>query len=246
MTDLPRPSELRPRRLVLHALRPVFRLLVGRLWDVHVHGREHVPARGPVVFASNHVGWLDGPLLAIVAPRPVHAWTKLEMFRGPLGLFLSSAGQIPLDRFHADPGAVKSALRVLSDDGAVGVFPEGERGDGELHRFHGGAAYLAMARGAPVVPVTMVGTREPGAGRSSLPRRGSRIDVAFGAPLEVTRVAWPRTREQVTASSMLLWEHLREHQQQSLARLGRTLPGPLPAGDIPDDPDTGYVEQGAS
>ena len=67
MTDLPRPSELRPRRLVLHALRPVFRLLVGRLWDVHVHGREHVPARGPVVFASNHVGWLDGPLLAIVS-----------------------------------------------------------------------------------------------------------------------------------------------------------------------------------
>lgn len=245
MKDLPVPSPVHPRRVALRVLRPVFRLLVRLLWDVHVHGAERVPRRGPVVLACNHVGWLDGPLLAIVTPRPVHAWTKLEMFRGPLGLFLSASGQIPLDRYHADPGAVKSALRVLADDGAVGLFPEGERGDGELRRFHGGAAYLAMARGAAVVPVTMVGTREPGGGRSSLPPRGSRIDIAFGEPVDVTRVPWPRTREQVTATSMLLWEHLREHQRDVLARLGRTLPGPLPAGDIPDDPATGFVEQGA-
>lgn len=245
MTDLPRPSEIHPRTLVLHALRPVFRRVLHAWYDLRVHGAEHVPASGPLVLAANHVGWLDGPLLAIVTPRPVHAWTKLEMFHGPLGLLLSGAGQIPLDRFHADPGAVRSALRVLADGGAVGVFPEGERGDGELHRFHGGASYLAMARGAAVVPVTMVGTRDPGAGASSVPPRGSRIDVAFGAPLDVTAVPWPRTREHVTASSMLLWEHLREHQRRTLAHLGRTLPGPLPAGDIHDDPDTGFVEQGA-
>jgi 1-acyl-sn-glycerol-3-phosphate acyltransferase len=245
VTDLPRPSVVHPQRVLLRSLRPVLRTVARTWWDLHVHGTELVPRRGPVVFASNHVGWLDGPLLAIVAPRSVHAWTKLEMFRGPLGLFLSSAGQIPLDRYRADPRAMKAALRVLADDGTVGVFPEGERGDGELHRFHGGAAYLAMARGAAVVPVTMVGTRVPGGHKSSLPPHGARLDVSFGSPLDVSRVAWPRTREQVTATSMLLWEHLREHQRRTLALLGRTLPGPLPAGDIPDDPDTGFVEQGA-
>ncbi len=34
------------------------------------------PPTGPVIFAANHVGVIDGPLLAIFAPRPVHALTK--------------------------------------------------------------------------------------------------------------------------------------------------------------------------
>ena len=57
-------------------------------------------SRGPVIFAANHVGVVDGPLLAIFAPRPVHALTKVEMFRGRLGRFLRASGQMPLDRFH--------------------------------------------------------------------------------------------------------------------------------------------------
>ena len=61
-----------------------------------------MPATGPVVMAANHVGWLDGPLLAICSPRPVHALTKQEMFAGALGAFLRAVGQIPLDRFHVD------------------------------------------------------------------------------------------------------------------------------------------------
>ena len=56
-----------------------------------------------MILACNHVGIADGPLLAIFAPRPVHALTKQEMFKGVMKRFLLSSGQIPLDRFHADP-----------------------------------------------------------------------------------------------------------------------------------------------
>ena len=83
-----------------------------RWWDLEIHGAEQVPATGPVVMAANHVGWLDGPLLAICSPRPVHALTKEEMFAGPLGAFLLAAGQIPLDRFHVDLRAIRIAVRV--------------------------------------------------------------------------------------------------------------------------------------
>ena len=85
---------------------------------------------------------IDGPLMAIFAPRPVHALTKIEMFRGFLGRFLTAAGQIPLDRFHTDPRAVRLAVHVLREGGVVGIFPEGARGAGELDLFHRGAAYL--------------------------------------------------------------------------------------------------------
>jgi 1-acyl-sn-glycerol-3-phosphate acyltransferase len=247
VTALPRPSEEHPHRALLHGLRPVLRAGVGLWWDVHVHHRRPAPAEGPVVFACNHIGWLDGPLLGIVAPRPVHALTKREMFEGRLGRFLHAAGQIPLDRFAADPGAVRSCLRVLEDGGAVGIFPEGTRGPGTYDVLHHGATYLALASGAPVVPVTMIGTRLPGGGIGSVPPRGSRIDVVIGEAWRTAQRPWPRTREHTLATSALLWQHLRDELSHALALTGRALPGPLPAGDIEDDPDTGFVEhhQGA-
>ena len=54
------------------------------------------------------------------------------------------------------------------------------RGDGELRRFHHGAAYLALVTGAPVVPVTMIGTRPPGGASSALPERRGGIDRING------------------------------------------------------------------
>ena len=111
-----------------------------------LHGVEHVPASGPVILASNHVGVADGPLLAIYGPRPVHALTKQEMFQGRLGGFLLRSGQVPLDRFNSDPAAVKACLRVLRDGGVVGIFPEGSRGSGEFHRFHRGQCRVAWSQ----------------------------------------------------------------------------------------------------
>ena len=115
-----------------------------------------------MIFASNHVGVADGPLLAIFAPRPVHALTKEEMFEGRLGPFLHASGQINVDRFNTDPAAVKACLRALRDGAAVGIFPEGSRGAGDLGRFHRGAAYFGLVTGAPIVPVTMLGTPRTG------------------------------------------------------------------------------------
>ncbi|NYE38163.1 1-acyl-sn-glycerol-3-phosphate acyltransferase [Nocardioides cavernae] len=241
-TDLPGSAAGHPPTRLLCGLRPAAAWLLRRRWSVQVHHPERVPATGGVILAANHVGVIDGPLLAVVAPRPVHALTKQEMFAGPLGRFLRASGQVPLDRFHADPGAIRTCLRVLRDGGVVGIFPEGTRGDGELRRFHHGAAYLALVTGAPVVPVTLVGTREPGGATGSLPPRGARIDVVVGTPWHTTQQAWPRTREHVAATSVLLKGHMLSELAAALADTRRSLPGPLPAGQSEDDPDTGLVE----
>ena len=213
---------------------------------MRLHGDELVPRQGPVIFAANHVGVSDGPLLTIFSPRPVHALTKHEMFRGTMGAFLHASGQIPLDRFNTDPAAAKTCLRVLRDGGAVGIFPEGGRGDGLLSRFHRGAAYFGLVTGAPIVPVAMFGTREPGGHISSLPPRGGRIDIVYGAPYVFEAQPWPRTKEQVAHASLLLRGHLRAHLDHARALTGRELPGPLPAREVDPDPATGVTEQGAS
>jgi 1-acyl-sn-glycerol-3-phosphate acyltransferase len=245
--ELPRSDRATasPRYLLYSPLRPLARLLIRLWYDVRVHHREHVPARGGVIYASNHVGVIDGPLLAIFAPRPAHVLTKVEMFRGFLGWFLVKSGQIPLDRFRTDPGAVKTCLRVLRNGGAIGIYPEGARGPGDLKRFHRGAAYLALVSGAPVVPVTMLGSRDPGGTSGSLPHRRARIDLVFGEPYRMEAVPWPRTREQVEKSSLLLREHMLVQLDQARASTGRELPGPLPVTDVDPDPKTGVTDQGA-
>jgi 1-acyl-sn-glycerol-3-phosphate acyltransferase len=240
--DLPASADEHPATRLLRLLRPPAARLVRTRWPVVVHHADRVPEAGGVILASNHIGIIDGPLLAVFSPRPVHALTKREMFDGRLGRFLRASGQIPLDRFHADPGAIRSCLRVVRDGGVAGIFPEGTRGDGELHRFHHGAAYLALVTGAPVVPVTMLGTRPPGGGANALPARGDTVDLVFGRPWQTTQQPWPRTREQVAATSVLLRGHLLSELATALADTRRSLPGPLPAGQSEDDPDTGLVE----
>jgi 1-acyl-sn-glycerol-3-phosphate acyltransferase len=250
--ELPRSSERHPPRQMLTRLRPPARALLRQRYDVRVAGESHVPARGGAILAANHIGVLDGPLLAVFAPRPVHALTKHEMFSGRAGRVLRGAGQIPLNRFDPDPRAIRTCLRVLRDDGVVGIFPEGRRGAGDLSRFHHGAAYLALVTGAPVVPVTFLGSRPPGGRTGALPRRGDRVDVVFGPPWRVPKQPWPRRREQVLHASALLLEHMRGELDRALALTGRALPGPLPVGKTDsaadcatdNDPDTGFVKRG--
>ena len=110
---------------MLYPLRPLARTLIRRRVKVRVHNGEKLPRKGPVILASNHVGIADGPLLAIFAPRPVHALTKQEMFKGFMNGFLLGAGQIPLDRFNADPLAVKRCLRVLRSGRVDRHLPRG-------------------------------------------------------------------------------------------------------------------------
>lgn len=241
--DRPHSDAVRPpRRALLHDGRPVGRWLIRRWYDVHVHHRDRFPRNGPVVVAANHVGFVDGPLLAAFAPRPVHALTKREMFVGPLGTFLTAAGQIPVDRSGVDPRAVRTCLRVLREGGVVGVFPEGSRGNGELDRFRRGAAYLGMVSGAPIVPVTFLGTREPGGTIESLPPRGARIDIVIGQPIPQAAVRWPRKKADVARRSFQVRDRMLHEITVAQTETGRRLPGQLPGGDI--DPLPGNLLEG--
>jgi 1-acyl-sn-glycerol-3-phosphate acyltransferase len=182
-----------------------------------------VPTEGPVLLASNHTSFLDGPLVFGLAPRPVHFLVKTEMFHGLTGWFLDRFGQIPVDRSGVDRAALHSALEVLRAGGAVGVFPEGSRGLGDVASVHEGITWLAMHSGAPVVPVACLGTRAPDDRAGRPPRPLQRVAVAFGEPMEL--VARPGVPRRV--ASRELTEDLRQvlaaHVRDSSRRLGMAL-----------------------
>lgn len=222
-----------PGERVLRVVSMLMRAWLRRRYDVHVHEPDKVPRRGPVLLACNHLGWLDGPLLA-VTPRPAHALSKDELFRGRTGALLRATGQVPLARRHVDPRAVRTSLAVLRAGGVVVIFPEGERGLGDVRHAKRGLAYLAMATGAPVVPVAVLGTRTGTESIEARPPRGRRLDVVFGEPVQVPTQDWPRRRSEVVATTRMLQEHLAAHVRAAVVRTGQSLPGPAPDQRRPD------------
>lgn len=240
--DRPRTDAVRhPRTGMLHGLRPLFARVINRRWNVEYRGLDQVPATGPVVVVSNHIGFLDGPMMAIVGPRPVHALTKRELFDGPLGVFLTGAGQIPVSRFEVDPLAIKTCLRVLRDGGAVGVFPEGTRGAGEMVKAARGAAYLAMATGAPILPMSFLGTRLAGSA-ASFPPAGTRMVVSYGSPLAVEQQDWPRRSADVQALTERIRVAIMATVAEALDATGMELPGQIPETDG-TSPDVGPASE---
>lgn len=228
--DLPRTHDaVHPSHRLLRVVRPVARAYFHRKYDVRRYGEEFVRHTGPHVIASNHVGLLDGPLLGAFAPRPVHALTKKEMFEGHTGTALRALGQIPLLRSDMDVSAIKDCLKVLRDGGVVVIYPEGARGAGEMERIASGAAYLALVTGAPVIPLTVFGTREPGGGADSIPASGARFDLVYGPPVYLDRHPWPRQQADVRQATEMLRNRFVQHIVEAKGITGRDLPGPIPA-----------------
>lgn len=178
------------------------RFVARVLWNTEVVGADRVPRTGGVVLAANHQHILDGPLFIGVAPRPLHIFVKQEMFAGPLGPLFRATGQIRTDRANGR-AALAQGLAVLRRGGAVGIFPEGSRGDGAVDNARAGVAWLAVHSGAPVVPVAICGTRAPGGSTGGLPPLRRRFVVEFGEPLSVAAEGVPRRQAIVEGTEQI-------------------------------------------
>lgn len=152
------------------------------LYRLHVHHRNRVPARGPVVLVANHSAFVDGPLLFGLLGRRVVFLVKQEMFTGAVGWGLPRIGQLAVRRGAPNRQPLLAAVAVLRGGGLVGVFPEGTRGSGDVAAAQHGAAWLARSSGAVVLPVVCRGTRRPAGARR---RFRPRVDVLVGEPVSV-------------------------------------------------------------
>jgi 1-acyl-sn-glycerol-3-phosphate acyltransferase len=168
-------------------LTPLFRLM----WRCRVEGRTHLPRRGPVILAPNHVSFCDSLFVPLVVHRRVTFVAKAEYFdRWRTSWFFRAAGQIPMHRHggSASERALATARQVLASGGVLGIYPEGTRSpDGRLYRGHTGVARLALGCGVPVVPVGLTGTTEVQPRGSMILHPFRTVTVRFGPPIDVSR-----------------------------------------------------------
>jgi 1-acyl-sn-glycerol-3-phosphate acyltransferase len=194
--------------------------------DVRPSGHQHIPDDGPVILASNHIGYLDFAFVALAPPwprRPVRFLARYEFFQKPVvGTLLRWLGQIPVD-VHGDArSAAEAATRALKDGEVVGVHPEGTISPSFVpRRAKSGTVRLADTTGATIVPVALWGSqRLLTKWRPLRPERGVTVMVRYGEPFVPTgRTAMARSAELMDRIEALLAELQAAYPQR---------PGPAP------------------
>jgi 1-acyl-sn-glycerol-3-phosphate acyltransferase len=172
---------------------------------VVLHGAEHISDGVGTVYASNHVSWYDIFAIASVLPRYTFV-AKEELRRIPIfGWGAEGAGVVFLSRDNRKSAfaAYETVATKIAQGLNIVVCPEGTRGDDySLRSFKKGPFVLAIAAGAPVVPVIVYGAREV-MPKGSFRVRAATVHVHLLEPVpttgydyehrhELMRVVWER------------------------------------------------------
>ena len=157
------------------------------LYRLRARGLENVP-EGGFVLAANHTSNFDPwPLgLPLWPRRQLRFMAKIELFNPVLAPILNAGGAFPVRRGEGDREALETAVRLVRDGEIVVMFPEGTRQRKGLRkkfeaRPHTGAARIALAAKAPLVPAAISGT-------DRLSRLGP-LRVAYGPPVAIDDIA---------------------------------------------------------
>jgi 1-acyl-sn-glycerol-3-phosphate acyltransferase len=166
---------------------------------VTVEGLERIHTGGSYVFVSNHLSYMDTPVVLSSVPSEFRFLAKRGLFQIPfLGTHLAQAGHVPVPR--EDP---RAAVKTLSHAGeiirthgtSILVFPEGGRSmDGVLQEFKDGASFIAIKAQVPVVPLALIGTREVLPMGSGTIRAGN-VRLLIGDPIPTVGMASHNRRE---------------------------------------------------
>jgi 1-acyl-sn-glycerol-3-phosphate acyltransferase len=144
---------------------------------------------GPLLFAANHHSHLDTPLLASRIPEP---WRHRLVVGAAADYFFANAvlsplsalvvGAVPIERRKVARRSAEMVTRLLREGWSVLIYPEGGRSDALGQPFRGGAGFIALRAGVPVVPVYLEGTDRVLPKGRRFPRR-RHTTISFGTPL---------------------------------------------------------------
>ncbi|MEK7328766.1 MAG: lysophospholipid acyltransferase family protein [Chloroflexota bacterium] len=165
-------------------LRKLARLASGNLLRLTVRGVENVPLTGGLLLAMNHLGDADPIVVMGFAPREVEVIGKAEILGWPIfGALARAYGMIPVRRGQPDRETLNMALDVLKSGRALLIAPEGrESRSGAMEAAKGGAAFLAIHGGVPVLPIAITGTENKKVYSQWMRLHRPCVTLTFGQP----------------------------------------------------------------
>jgi 1-acyl-sn-glycerol-3-phosphate acyltransferase len=139
-------------------------LLLLSFSPVKIIGTEKLHLHETAVYASNHLSYMDTPVLFAKLPFQFRILAKQALWKIPfIGWYLKHSGQVSVDT--KSPRSLIASLNrgvaTLKHGIPLVLFPEGGRAaDGQLQSMMSGCAYMAIKAQVPLIPITLIGTYE--------------------------------------------------------------------------------------
>ena len=182
------------------------------MFDHRVIYRERLVEDGPMLIASNHVSYLDPPLIGVCYREEIYFLARKSLFRGPAKWFYENWNSIPVDQENPDFTSLKRIVRLLKSGERVLIFPEGIRSlDGQLQKGEAGVGLVVAKARVRVQPVRIFGAFEALPRGTAFPLR-SRIRVVVGHPIEFAE-------EELAAKGRGAYQHLSDRIMAAIAEL---------------------------
>lgn len=159
-------------------LTPIMRVLFRIYYNPKIINKELIPKKGAIIIACNHKHVYDQCLTIMASKRVIHYMAKKEYFDGHMGWFFKFAGCISVNRQIKDTEAKNTAINVLNNDGAIGIFPEGTRNKtrDKILDLKFGAVSMAQKTNAYIVPCALCGDYK---------FRSKNLIIKYGKPFKV-------------------------------------------------------------
>lgn len=159
-------------------LKKIANVVFKIVYRINVYGEENLQEKGSLIICSNHIHNFDPIIISLVYPRQIFWMAKKQLFRYKIpAYFLEKLGAFPVDREEADLSTFKKSLKVLKNDGVLGIFPEGTRvKEIDLENAKPGVGLIALKSKTTVLPVFIEGNYKP----------FSRINVYFGEKIDLS------------------------------------------------------------
>jgi len=154
---------------------------------IEIKGRKNFPKKGPFIVASNHLSYLDSPIIGYTCPRKLNYFAKSSLFKIKIfSNLIKILGAIPIER-EGSPLSLRKGLEILKKGEGLVIFPEGTRSrNGEIKEGKPGIGFLVVKSKVPVIPVRLIGTdRALPPGRKFI--RIAKVKVIIGKPLYIAK-----------------------------------------------------------
>lgn len=172
------------RRVIRRVLRQLIRAAFAILSDFKVSGRENLPAEGPLLVVGNHFSFLDPVAMIGTMPYPMEfvGGATTPNAPGSVSWFARVYGVLPVRRGSISRDTLKASQKVLEQKGVLGIFPEAGSWATVLRPARPGAAFLASASAAHILPIGLDGLTEffPRLRKGKRPMVNLRIGQPFG------------------------------------------------------------------
>ena len=174
-----------------------------------VYGQDNLPEEGPVLIVSNHMNFIDPPLLAASLHRKLTFMAKRELFESWMSRPIVQAFSFSVSRGVPNKESLRHAALTLKKGKPLVMFPEGKRSpNAQMMEGFAGSSLIALRAGVPILPIGITGSEK--LKNFFHVFKHNHITVNVGKPFDLPEADSVPTRKQLIAATDMIMHRIAE------------------------------------